>query len=235
MHNQSNTVFNTKSLPAGAWRVQGAIVCGHKIKAAGYRPELLHKLQRLHVIHTMRKLCFGTSQGWPGDQAQGSSRETWGASPGPHGRAQVNHSIHGHFREKFWLRCQYIWWQSMAPCISSAFTESTLLQAVTNTQAMHGFFKECTEDIKELPVYSVLLTLCLQRLLKGGTLTYMVTPRESQRTLNQGLVFPQTICARSSLSKCKLSRRPSRYRRCFPAADARVSGERAAGALVDLV
>lgn len=77
MHNQSNIVFNTKSLLAGVWRGQCTVVCGRKIKAAGYRLELLHKLQRLHVIHTACKLCMGTSHRWPGDQAQEPSRETW--------------------------------------------------------------------------------------------------------------------------------------------------------------
>nr|XP_010346641.2 crossover junction endonuclease MUS81 isoform X3 [Saimiri boliviensis boliviensis] len=48
--------------------------------------------------------------------------------------------------------------------------ESTLLQAVTNTQVIDGFFVKRTADIKESAAYLALLTRGLQRLYQGHTL-----------------------------------------------------------------
>lgn len=38
------------------------------------------------------------------------------------------------------------------------FPQRTLLQAVTNTQVVHGFFVKHTEDIKESAAYPALVT-----------------------------------------------------------------------------
>nr|XP_008532197.1 PREDICTED: crossover junction endonuclease MUS81 [Equus przewalskii] len=48
--------------------------------------------------------------------------------------------------------------------------ESTLLQAVTNTQVIDGFFVKRTADIKESAAYLALFTRGLQRLYQGHTL-----------------------------------------------------------------
>ncbi|XP_028341172.1 crossover junction endonuclease MUS81 isoform X2 [Physeter macrocephalus] len=48
--------------------------------------------------------------------------------------------------------------------------EGTLLQAVTNTQVIDGFFVKRTADIKESAAYLALLTRGLQRLYQGHTL-----------------------------------------------------------------
>nr|XP_036859863.1 crossover junction endonuclease MUS81-like isoform X2 [Manis javanica] len=48
--------------------------------------------------------------------------------------------------------------------------ESTLLQAVTNTQVIDGFFVKRTADIKESAAYLALLTRGLQRFYQGRAL-----------------------------------------------------------------
>lgn len=48
--------------------------------------------------------------------------------------------------------------------------ESTLLQAVTNTQVIDGFFVKRTADIKESAAYLALMTRGLQSLYQGHTL-----------------------------------------------------------------
>ena len=114
--------------------------------------------------------------GGSGDQAQRPSK-TWGARPGPHRGAKrlddldlCSSITDGRFREqKFRLkRCGLGHRVHLVEEHGSAnhlsLPEGTLLQAVTNTQVIDGFFVKRTADIKESAAYLALLTLGLQRL-----------------------------------------------------------------------
>ncbi|XP_017392909.1 crossover junction endonuclease MUS81 isoform X6 [Cebus imitator] len=149
---------------------------------AGYRPELLRELQRLHVTHTVRKLHVGDFV-WV---AQETNPRDPAASPG---ELVLDHIVErkrlddlcssiidGRFREqKFRLkRCglerRVYLVEEHGSVHNLSLPESTLLQAVTNTQVIDGFFVKRTADIKESAAYLALLTQGLRRLYQGHTL-----------------------------------------------------------------
>ncbi|XP_078197553.1 structure-specific endonuclease subunit MUS81 isoform X13 [Callithrix jacchus] len=146
---------------------------------AGHRPELLRELQRLHVTHTVRKLHVGDFV-WV---AQETNPRDPAASPG---ELVLDHIVErkrlddlcssiidGRFREqKFRLkRCglerRVYLVEEHGSVHNLSLPESTLLQAVTNTQVIDGFFVKRTADIKESAAYLALLTRGLQRLYQG--------------------------------------------------------------------
>ncbi|KAG8522612.1 LOW QUALITY PROTEIN: Crossover junction endonuclease MUS81, partial [Galemys pyrenaicus] len=150
-------------------------------KRAGPRPELLRELQRLRVSHSVRKLHVGDFV-WV-------AQETRPRDPASPGELVLDHVVErkrlddlcssiidGRFREqKFRLkRCGLRRRVYLVEGLSSAhhlsLPESTLLQAVTNTQVIDGFFVKRTADIKESAAYLALLTRGLQRLYQGHTL-----------------------------------------------------------------
>ncbi|XP_032735376.1 crossover junction endonuclease MUS81 isoform X1 [Lontra canadensis] len=151
-------------------------------KGAGHRPELLLELQRLRVPHMVRKLHVGDFV-WV-------AQETRPRDPARPGELVLDHIVErkrlddlcssiidGRFREqKFRLkRCglghRVYLVEEHGSADHLSLPESTLLQAVTNTQVIDGFFVKRTADLKESAAYLALLTRGLQRLYQGRTLS----------------------------------------------------------------
>ncbi|XP_012392927.2 crossover junction endonuclease MUS81 isoform X2 [Orcinus orca] len=167
-------------LGPGEYRVLLCVDVG-ETKGAGSRPELLRELQRLHVTHTVRKLHVGDFV-WVAQET--SPRDP--ARPGELVLDQIverkrlddlcSSIIDGRFREqKFRLkRCglgrRVYLVEEHGSVRNLSLPEGTLLQAVTNTQVIDGFFVKRTADIKESAAYLALLTRGLQRLYQGHTL-----------------------------------------------------------------
>ncbi|KFO28395.1 crossover junction endonuclease MUS81 isoform X2 [Fukomys damarensis] len=150
-------------------------------RGAGHRPEMLRELQRLHVNHVVRKLHIGDFV-WV-------AQETRPRDPARPAELVLDHIVErkrlddlcssiidGRFREqKFRLkRCglgrQVYLVEEHGSIHNLSLPESTLLQAVTNTQVIDGFFVKRTADIKESAAYLALLTRGLERLYQGHTL-----------------------------------------------------------------
>ncbi|KAL2805879.1 crossover junction endonuclease MUS81 isoform 2 [Daubentonia madagascariensis] len=167
-------------LGPGEYRVLLCVDIG-ETRGAGHRPELLRELQRLHVTHTVRKLHVGDFV-WV-------AQETRPRDPVRPGELVLNYIVErkrlddlcssiidGRFREqKFRLkRCglerRIYLVEEQGSIHNLSLPESTLLQAVTNTQVIDGFFVKRTADIKESAAYLALLTRGLQRLYQGHTL-----------------------------------------------------------------
>ncbi|XP_032138694.1 crossover junction endonuclease MUS81 isoform X7 [Sapajus apella] len=168
-------------LRPGEYRILLCVDIG-ETRGAGHRPELLRELQRLHVTHTVRKLHVGDFV-WV---AQETNPRDPAASPG---ELVLDHIVErkrlddlcssiidGRFREqKFRLkRCglerRVYLVEEHGSVHNLSLPESTLLQAVTNTQVIDGFFVKRTADIKESAAYLALLTQGLRRLYQGHTL-----------------------------------------------------------------
>ncbi|XP_044617860.2 crossover junction endonuclease MUS81 [Equus asinus] len=167
-------------LGPGEYRVLLCVDVG-ETKGAGHRPELLRELQRLHVTHTVRKLHIGDFV-WV-------AQETRPSDPARPKELVLDHIVErkrlddlcssiidGRFREqKFRLkRCglgrRVYLVEKHGSVHNLSLPESTLLQAVTNTQVIDGFFVKRTADIKESAAYLALFTRGLQRLYQGHTL-----------------------------------------------------------------
>nr|XP_005333475.1 crossover junction endonuclease MUS81 isoform X1 [Ictidomys tridecemlineatus] len=150
-------------------------------RGAGHRQELLRELQRMHVAHTVRKLHVGDFV-WV-------AQEIRPRDPARPGELVLDHIVErkrlddlcssiidGRFREqKFRLkRCglghRVYLVEEYGSVHNLSLPESTLLQAVTNTQVIDGFFVKRTVDIKESAAYLALLTRGLERLYQGHTL-----------------------------------------------------------------
>uniref|UniRef100_A0A2K6TYU7 Crossover junction endonuclease MUS81 n=1 Tax=Saimiri boliviensis boliviensis TaxID=39432 RepID=A0A2K6TYU7_SAIBB len=161
-------------LRPGEYRVLLCVDTG-ETRGAGHRPELLRELQRLHVTHTVRKLHVGDFV-WV-------AQETNPRDPASPAELVLDHVVErkrlddlcssiidGRFREqKFRLkRCglerRVYLVEEHGSVHNLSLPESTLLQAVTNTQVIDGFFVKRTADIKESAAYLALLTRGLQRL-----------------------------------------------------------------------
>ncbi|XP_045749213.1 crossover junction endonuclease MUS81 isoform X5 [Mirounga angustirostris] len=168
------------ALGPGEYRVLLCVDVG-EAKGAGHRSELLLELQRLHVTHTVRKLHVGDFV-WV-------AQETRPRDPARPKELVLDHIVErkrlddlcssiidGRFREqKFRLkRCglghRVYLVEEHGSADHLSLPESTLLQAVTNTQVIDGFFVKRTADIKESAAYLALLTQGLQRLYQGRTL-----------------------------------------------------------------
>ncbi|XP_040495367.1 crossover junction endonuclease MUS81 isoform X1 [Ursus maritimus] len=168
-------------LGPGEYRVLLCVDIG-EAKGAGHRPGLLLELQRLHVTHTVRKLHVGDFV-WV-------AQETRPRDPARPGELVLDHVVErkrlddlcssiidGRFHEqKFRLkRCglghRVYLVEEHGSADRLSLPESTLLQAVTNTQVIDGFFVKRTADIKESAAYLALLTRGLQRLYQGHTLS----------------------------------------------------------------
>ncbi|XP_054426576.1 crossover junction endonuclease MUS81 isoform X2 [Pteronotus mesoamericanus] len=167
-------------LRPGEYRVLLCVDVG-EAKGAGHRTVLLSQLQRLHVTHTVRKLHVGDFV-WV-------AQETKPRDPARPGELVLDHIVErkrlddlcssiidGRFREqKFRLkrcglgRLVYLV-EEHGSAHNLSLPESTLLQAVTNTQVIDGFFVKRTADIKESAAYLALLTRGLERLYQGHTL-----------------------------------------------------------------
>ncbi|XP_035933489.1 structure-specific endonuclease subunit MUS81 [Halichoerus grypus] len=170
------------ALGPGEYRVLLCVDVGEaKGSRAGHRPELLLELQRLHVTHTVRKLHVGDFV-WV-------AQETRPRDPARPEELVLDHIVErkrlddlcssiidGRFHEqKFRLkRCglghRVYLVEEHGSADRLSLPESTLLQAVTNTQVIDGFFVKRTADIKESAAYLALLTQGLQRLYQGHTL-----------------------------------------------------------------
>ncbi|XP_027433813.1 crossover junction endonuclease MUS81 isoform X3 [Zalophus californianus] len=167
-------------LGPGEYRVLLCVDVG-EAKGAGHRPELLLELQRLRVTHTVRRLHVGDFV-WV-------AQETRPRDPARPGELVLDHIVErkrlddlcssiidGRFHEqKFRLkRCglghRVYLVEEHGSADHLSLPESTLLQAVTNTQVIDGFFVKRTADIKESAAYLALLTRGLQRLYQGHTL-----------------------------------------------------------------
>ncbi|XP_034378733.1 structure-specific endonuclease subunit MUS81 isoform X2 [Arvicanthis niloticus] len=166
-------------LRPGEYRVLLCVDIG-ETRGAGHRPEMLRELQRLHVPHTVRKLHVGDFV-WV-------AQETSPRDPERPGELVLDHIVErkrlddlcssiidGRFREqKFRLkRCglgRRVYLVEEHGSVHLSLPESTLLQAVTNTQVIDGFFVKRTMDIKESAGYLALLTKGLERMYQGHTL-----------------------------------------------------------------
>lgn len=167
-------------LRPGEYRVLLCVDIG-ETKGAGHRPELIRQLQRLHVAHMVRKLHVGDFV-WV-------AQETRPRDLARPGELVLDHIVErkrmddlcssiidGRFREqKFRLkRCglghRVYLVEEHGSVHNLSLPESTLLQAVTNTQVIDGFFVKRTADIKESAAYLALLTRGLERLYQGHTL-----------------------------------------------------------------
>lgn len=167
-------------LRPGEYRVLLCVDIG-ETRGAGHRPEMVRELQRLHVPHTVRKLHVGDFV-WV-------AQETRPRDPERPGELVLDHIVErkrlddlcssiidGRFREqKFRLkRCglghRVYLVEEHGSIHNLSLPESTLLQAVTNTQVIDGFFVKRTMDIKESAGYLALLTKGLERLYQGHTL-----------------------------------------------------------------
>ncbi|XP_028916602.1 crossover junction endonuclease MUS81 isoform X2 [Ornithorhynchus anatinus] len=145
------------------------------------RPELLQELQSLRVPHVVRKLHVGDFV-W-------TARGRGSGEPSHPTELVLDHIVErkrlddlcssiidGRFREqKFRLkrcglrRCIYLV-EDHGSAQNLSLPETTLLQAITNTQVIDGFFVKRTVDLKESAAYLALLTRGLQRLYEGQTL-----------------------------------------------------------------
>nr|XP_020020462.1 crossover junction endonuclease MUS81 isoform X4 [Castor canadensis] len=167
-------------LRPGEYRVLLCVDIG-ETRGAGHRPELLRELQRLHVTHTVRKLHVGDFV-WV-------AQETRPRDPARPAELVLDHIVErkrlddlcssiidGRFREqKFRLkRCglarRVYLVEEHGSVHNLSLPESTLLQAITNTQVIDGFFVKRTADIKESAAYLALLTRGLERFYQGHTL-----------------------------------------------------------------
>ncbi|XP_040605509.1 crossover junction endonuclease MUS81 isoform X1 [Mesocricetus auratus] len=167
-------------LRPGEYRVLLCVDTG-ETRGSGHRPEMLRELQRLHVPHTVRKLHVGDFV-WV-------AQETRPRDPARPGELVLDHIVErkrlddlcssiidGRFREqKFRLkRCglghRVYLVEEHGSVHNLSLPESTLLQAVTNTQVIDGFFVKRTMDLKESAGYLALLTKGLERLYQGHTL-----------------------------------------------------------------
>ncbi|XP_045429710.1 crossover junction endonuclease MUS81 isoform X2 [Pipistrellus kuhlii] len=167
-------------LRPGEYRVLLCVDVG-EAKGAGHRPELLRQLQRLRVAHVVRKLHVGDFV-WV-------AQETRPRDPSRPRELVLDHIVErkrlddlcgsiidGRFREqKFRLkRCglgrRVYLVEEHGSAHGLSLPESTLLQAVTNTQVIDGFFVKRTADIRESAAYLALLTRGLERLYQGHTL-----------------------------------------------------------------
>ncbi|XP_021060836.1 crossover junction endonuclease MUS81 [Mus pahari] len=167
-------------LRPGEYRVLLCVDIG-ETRGAGHRPEMLRELQRLRVPHTVRKLHVGDFV-WV-------AQETRPRDPERPGELVLDHIVErkrlddlcssiidGRFREqKFRLkRCglghRVYLVEEHGSVHNLSLPESTLLQAVTNTQVIDDFFVKRTMDIKESAGYLALLTKGLERLYQGHTL-----------------------------------------------------------------
>ncbi|XP_044538321.1 crossover junction endonuclease MUS81 isoform X2 [Gracilinanus agilis] len=146
-----------------------------------HRPEILRELKRLGVPYDVRKLHVGDFV-WV-------AQETSPREPAQPCELVLDHVVErkrlddlcgsiidGRFREqKFRLkRCglshRVYLVEDHGSAHSLSLPESTLLQAVTNTQVIDGFFVKRTADLKESAAYLALLTRALQKLYEGQTL-----------------------------------------------------------------
>ncbi|XP_068922475.1 crossover junction endonuclease MUS81 [Petaurus breviceps papuanus] len=146
-----------------------------------HRPEILRELQRLGVPHDVRKLHVGDFV-WVAQE----TRPRVSSRPG---ELVLDHVVErkrlddlcgsiidGRFREqKFRLsRCglsrRVYLVEDHGSAHNLSLPESTLLQAITNTQVIDGFFVKRTADLKESAAYLALLTQALQKLYQGQTL-----------------------------------------------------------------
>lgn len=167
-------------LRPGEYRVLLCVDVG-EAKGAGHRPELLRQLQRLRVAHVVRRLHVGDFV-WVAQEARPRD-------PSRPEELVLDHIVErkrlddlcssiidGRFREqKFRLkRCglgrRVYLVEEHGSAHNLSLPESTLLQAVTNTQVIDGFFVKRTADIKESAAYLALLTRGLERLYQGHTL-----------------------------------------------------------------
>ncbi|XP_058161136.1 crossover junction endonuclease MUS81 isoform X2 [Dasypus novemcinctus] len=148
---------------------------------AGQRPELLRELRRLHVPHTVRRLHVGdfvwvAQEVKPRDPARPRELVLDHVVERKRLDDLCSSIIDGRFREqKFRLkRCglgrRVYLVEEHGSVHNLSLPESTLLQAVTNTQVIDGFFVKRTADIKESAAYLALLTRGLQRLYQDQTL-----------------------------------------------------------------
>nr|KAF6325113.1 MUS81 structure-specific endonuclease subunit [Myotis myotis] len=150
-------------LRPGEYRVLLCVDVG-EAKGAGHRPELLRQLQRLHVTHMVRKLHVGDFV-WV-------AQETRPRDPSRPGELVLDHIVE---RKRLDDLCSsmgrrvYLV-EEHGSVHNLSLPESTLLQAVTNTQVIDGFFVKRTADIKESAAYLALLTRGLERLYQGHTL-----------------------------------------------------------------
>ncbi|XP_055988013.1 crossover junction endonuclease MUS81 isoform X2 [Sorex fumeus] len=161
-------------LKPGEYRVLLCVDIG-EAKGAGHRAELLRELQRLRVAHSVRRLHVGDFV-WV-------AQETQPQDPANPRELVLDHVVErkrtddlcssiidGRFREqKFRLkRCglgrRVYLVEAFGSMHNLSLPESTLLQAITNTQVIDGFFVKRTADIKETAAYLALLTRGLQRL-----------------------------------------------------------------------
>ncbi|KAM8971266.1 crossover junction endonuclease MUS81 [Sarcophilus harrisii] len=145
------------------------------------RPDILRELQHLGVPHDVRKLHVGDFV-WV-------AQETRPRDPTRPAELVLDHVVErkrlddlcgsitdGRFREqKFRLkRCglshRVYLVEDHGSAHNLSLPESTLLQAVTNTQVIDGFFVKRTGDLKESAAYLALLTRALQKLYEGQTL-----------------------------------------------------------------
>ncbi|XP_027264401.1 crossover junction endonuclease MUS81 isoform X6 [Cricetulus griseus] len=164
-------------LRPGEYRVLLCVDTG-ETRGSGHRPEMLRELQRLHVPHTVRKLHVGDFV-WV-------VQETRPRDPATPGELVLDHIVErkrlddlcssiidGRFREqKFRLkRCglghRIYLVEEHGSVHHLSLPESTLLQAITNTQVIDGFFVKRTMDIKESAGYLALLTKGLERLYQA--------------------------------------------------------------------
>ncbi|XP_054998177.1 crossover junction endonuclease MUS81 isoform X2 [Sorex araneus] len=164
----------TLELKPGEYRVLLCVDTG-EAKGAGHRAELLRELQRLRVAHSVRRLHVGDFV-WV-------AQETQPQDPANPRELVLDHVVErkrtddlcssiidGRFREqKFRLkRCglgrRVYLVEAFGSMQNLSLPESTLLQAITNTQVIDGFFVKRTADIKETAAYLALLTRGLQRL-----------------------------------------------------------------------
>ncbi|XP_013369303.1 PREDICTED: crossover junction endonuclease MUS81 isoform X3 [Chinchilla lanigera] len=150
-------------------------------RGVGHRPELLRELQRLHVNHMVRKLHIGdfvwvAQETRPKDPARPAELVLDYIVERKRLDDLCSSIIDGRFREqKFRLkRCglghRVYLVEEHGSVHNLSLPESTLLQAVTNTQVIDGFFVKRTADIKESAAYLALLTRGLESLYQGHTL-----------------------------------------------------------------
>ncbi|XP_063083613.1 crossover junction endonuclease MUS81 isoform X4 [Cavia porcellus] len=150
-------------------------------RGVGHRPEVLRELQRLHVNHIVRKLHVGdfvwvAQETRPKDPARPAELVLDYIVERKRLDDLCSSIIDGRFREqKFRLkRCglghRVYLVEEHGSVHNLSLPESTLLQAVTNTQVIDGFFVKRTADIKESAAYLALLTRGLERLYQGHTL-----------------------------------------------------------------
>ena len=168
MHNQNHPVFSTKYSPLGpGWRPRRCCACSSRRPGTGPRGSRATGAARgpPAAPAALGDFVWAAQEARPGDAAARPARSyAWTTLQSAGGGITCVAAAHGCFRPQEFRgqRCGLGRWGCPVAepgwVYGFIFPQGTLLQAVPNTQVVHGFFVKHTEDIKESAAYPALVT-----------------------------------------------------------------------------